>query len=76
MPHPLATALTLLIAATAWIGTILYSRRTYFLEGCGACGSTGKDWEPLWMALCRLTLKRRWRPCPACGGAGKFDIHD
>ena len=75
MPDTLTTVLVILASVAIWGGIVLYARRTYYLEGCGACGGSGKQWEPIWMALCRLTRTRRFRPCPACGGAGKFDIH-
>lgn len=76
MSHPLAVAITLLLIAATWGGIVLYSRHTFYLEGCAACGGSGKQWEPEWMAWCRFSRTRRFRPCPACGGNAKFNIHD
>ncbi|WP_199034739.1 hypothetical protein [Glycomyces salinus] len=71
----LKTALLCVAIAAFWIGVVLYSRHTYTQDACRACDGTGRDWEPSWMALMRLSTHRRWRNCRKCGGSPVYDIH-
>jgi hypothetical protein len=76
MSHSLTTALAVIVISATWIGVVLYSRHTYPLEGCAACGGTGRKWEPQWMAYLRFSRTRRFRLCPVCNGAARFNIHE
>lgn len=63
--------LIVLVAFTFWFCTVLYSKRTFPLLGCKACGATGKIFEPVWMAWMCGRRGRAFRPCTACSGGGK-----
>ncbi|MBO3732769.1 hypothetical protein [Glycomyces niveus] len=75
MSHPIATVIVAIVIVAAWIGAVFYSRHRYPLETCAACRGSGKDFEPVWLSWARLSRTRRFRPCPVCGGAAKFNIH-
>ncbi|MDA1359757.1 hypothetical protein O1R50_08995 [Glycomyces luteolus] len=67
---------TLALAVVVWGMTVGYSRRTWPYLGCKTCGGTGRDYEPLLLALLCLRRKRAWRDCAVCNGKARYDRRD
>ncbi len=64
------------LAIVAWGMTVGYSRRTWPYLGCKTCGGTGRNYEPLLLALLCLRRKRAWRDCAMCSGKARYDRRD
>lgn len=61
------------LVVASWAAVVVYSKRRFTLLGCRSCGSTGKVWEPIWMAWLCFRTRPAFHLCTSCGGSARYD---